>query len=245
MGSTVGIIKNDDRCVGIADAWPRPSGDGSGLVVSPPIPWDELGRRAGVVIVELCGGTLRECLGALGAAAGPQTAIVTSSPVVPLSVVRSYVGDGPALFRAVFPLELGTAKEATERVRAALAWVGAVEIVTEDSLDAVAALAVGGAGFLCEAVQGIEEGAVRDGLPRETARAFAHHTLLATALLLRDHDGSPADLKDRVASPGGTTIAALASLEDAGVRGAYIRAVQRTAVDVRRRRDAARSGVVE
>jgi pyrroline-5-carboxylate reductase len=258
MGSTVGIIKDEGGCASIADEWPRASDDGPELLVSPPVSWDEVGRRAGTVIVDVSEGALGECLAALGAVAGPQTAIVTSCPVVPLSAIRSYVGDGPALFRAVAPLgtapgdglaavapEPGTAKEITERVKAALAWIGAVEIVTEDALDAVAALAIGGAGFLCEALQGLEEGAVRDGLPRETARAFAHHTLLATALLLRDCAGSPADLKDQVASPGGTTIAALASLEDAGVRGAYIRAVQRTAVEVRRRRDAARSGVVE
>ena len=82
-------------------------------------------------------------------------------------------------------------------------------------------------------LEGLEEGAVSEGLPRETARAFAHQTALATALLLREHPGSPADLKDQVASPGGTTIAALATLEDAGVRGAFIRAVQRSAVEVR------------
>lgn len=258
MECTVGIIKCDDSCTGIAGSWPRTSAGGPNLLISPPLPWDELGRRADIVVVDVADETLCECLAALGAAAGPQTAIVTSSPVVPLSVVRSQVGPGPALFRAVIPLgaeagegvaavapEPGAAKEATERVRAALAWIGAVEVVTEDALDAVAAVAIGGAGFICEALQGLEEGAVRDGLPRETARAFAHHTLLATALLLRDHAGSPADLKDQVASPGGTTIAALASLEDAGVRGAYIRAVQRTAVEVRRRRDAARCGVVE
>lgn len=258
MGSTVGILKDCGGCVSIADAWPRGSGDGLELLVSPPLSWDELGRRAGTVIVDVSEESLRECLAAVGAVAGPGTAIVSSCPVVPLSVIRAYVGDGPALFRVVVPLgvapgdgvaavapEPGTAKETTARVKAALAWIGTVEVVTEDALDAVAALAIGGAAFLCEALQGLEQGAVRDGLPRETARPFAHHTLLATALLLRDHAGSPADLKDQVASPGGTTIAALASLEDAGVRGAYIRAVQRTAVEVRRRRDAARSGVVE
>ena len=258
MRSTVGIIKNDDSCASMADVWLRASPDGPEVLVSPPVSWEELGRRAEIVIVDVSEGPLRECLAAVGASAGPQTAIVTSCPVVALSVVRTYVGDGPALFRAVVSLgaapgdgvaalapEPGTAKETTERVKAALAWIGSVEIVTEDALDAVAALAIGGAGFLCEALQGLEEGAVRDGLPRQTARTFAHHTLLATALLLRDHAGSPADLKDQVASPGGTTIAALASLEDAAVRGAYIRAVQRTAVEVRRRRDAAASGVVE
>ena len=46
-----------------------------------------------------------------------------------------------------------------------------MEIVAEDALDAVAALGLGGAAFLCAALEGLEEGAVREGLPRETARA--------------------------------------------------------------------------
>ena len=172
--------------------------------------------------------------------------------------MRALAGAGPALFRAIIPLgtepgegavalapEAGTPRETIERVKAALAWIGVVEVVAEDALDAVAALMLGGASLLAQALEGMEEGAVRDGLPRQTARAFAHRTALATALLLRGHSGSPADLKDQVASPGGTTIAALASLEDAGVRGACIRAVQRTAVEVRRRRNAVLSSVIE
>jgi pyrroline-5-carboxylate reductase len=141
--------------------------------------------------------------------------------------------------------EPGTALERVDEVRGSFAWMGVVEVMAEEALDAVAALAVGSAGFVCTALEGLEEGAVRAGLPRETARPFVHQTALATALLLRDHQGSPADLKDQVASPGGTTIAALATLEDAGVRGAFIRAVQRSALEVRRRRDAARPGMIE
>jgi pyrroline-5-carboxylate reductase len=141
--------------------------------------------------------------------------------------------------------EPGTAAIVVESVKTALGWIGPVEVMAEDALDAVAALALGGAAFLCEALQGMEDGAVRDGLPRDTARAFAHQTMLATALLLRDHPGSPADLKDQVASPGGTTIAAIASLEDAGVRGAFIRAVQQAAAGVRGQIDSAREGESE
>ena len=81
-------------------------------------------------------------------------------------------------------------------------------------------------GLLAVALEGIEEGAVEAGLPRATARAFVRQTALGTALLLQNHQGSPADLKDQVASPGGTTIAGLAVLEDSGVRGAFIRAVE-------------------
>jgi pyrroline-5-carboxylate reductase len=258
MATTVAIVRDAGARFSIADTWPR-AGDGAAdLVVSPPAPLDEVGRHAEVVILEVSDGGLAETLRALRPAVRAGTAIVTTSKVVPLSVVRSLLGQGSTLFRMVIPFgieagegvaaiapESSTAAEAVERVSAALAWVGAVGVVSEDALDAVAALSLGGAAFLCEALQGLEDGAVRDGLPRDTARAFAHHTLLATGLLLRDPAGSPADLKDQVASPGGTTIAALASLEDAGVRGACIRAVQRAAAEVRRRRDAVRSGMVE
>jgi pyrroline-5-carboxylate reductase len=186
------------------------------------------------------------------------TAIVSTCPVVSLRDMRALVGDEPALLRAVIPAgtapgegvaalaaEPGAPAEVTERVARSFAWVGTVEVTSEDALDAVAALALGGAAFVCAALEGLEDGAAREGLPRKTARAFAHQTAFATALLLRDHHRSPADLKDQVASPGGTTIAALATLEDAAVRGAFLRAVQRAAAGLRARRDAAGSGVVE
>jgi len=211
-----------------------------------------------VVLLTLAGDECRSALSSLRGGASPVTAIVSTCPVVPLELMRSLVGSGPALFRAIIPLgtapcegvvalapEPGTDAEVVERVRASLAPIGAIEMVSEEALDAVAAVGLGGAGFVCTALEGLEEGAVREGLPRHTARAFTYQTALASALLLRDHPGSPADLKDQVASPGGTTIVALAALEDAGVRGAFLRAVQRSAVKVRARRDAARPGMIE
>ena len=81
-------------------------------------------------------------------------------------------------------------------------------------------------GYLTIALQGIEDGAVAAGLPLETARAFVTQTLLTTARLLQEHPGSPADLKDQVASPGGTTIAGLAVLEERAVRGALLIAMR-------------------
>lgn len=230
MTVTIGILVDADAWAGGTSSWAGSAG-GPEIVVSPPASLEEIRRRA---------------------------AVVSTSSATSLAALRALTGAGPALFRAVVPLgtepgegavalapEPGTPKEIVALVKEAFAWIGAVEVVAEDALDAVTALVLGSAAFLAETLQGMEEGAVRDGLPRDTARPFAFQTALATALLLRDHPGSPADLKDQVASPGGTTIAALATLEDAGVRGAYIRAVERTAVQVRRRRDAVRSSVVE
>ena len=81
------------------------------------------------------------------------------------------------------------------------------------------------------ALTGVEQGAVAAGLPSDSARAFARQALLGTALLLSDESDSPAALKDRVASPGGTTIAGLAVLEEEGVRGTLLRSVERSILD--------------
>jgi pyrroline-5-carboxylate reductase len=250
LSITVGIVSRGRAGAQIADLW-RKGGPGSAAaVLCPPASIEDVARRAALVVVDVADADLQSTLVDLGRVAGAGSAFLSLSPVVPLRAMRAVVGAGPSLFRATVPVtavagqgavalaaETGTRAEVVEAVKGALAWIGPVEVVAEDALDAVAALALGGASFLCEALQGMEDGAVRDGLPRDTARAFAHQTMLATALLLRDHPGSPADLKDQVASPGGTTIAAIASLEDAGVRGAFIRAVQQTAADVRVQRE--------
>ncbi len=82
------------------------------------------------------------------------------------------------------------------------------------------------AGLMTVALQGMEDGATNAGLPPGIARAFTRQTVLSTALLLEKTGGSPADLKDQVASPAGTTIAGLAVLEDHAVRGAFLRAAE-------------------
>jgi pyrroline-5-carboxylate reductase len=79
---------------------------------------------------------------------------------------------------------------------------------------------------LAVALEGVEQGAVDAGLGRESARVFARQALWGTALLLEDVGQSPAALKDRVASPGGTTIAGLAALEDMAARGALLRSIE-------------------
>jgi pyrroline-5-carboxylate reductase len=94
--------------------------------------------------------------------------------------------------------------------------------VPDDMADSAAAVTRSTIGYLTEVLQGLEEGAVAEGMPREIARPFVTQTLLTTARLLQERPGSPADLKDQVASPGGTTITGLAVLEERAVRGALI-----------------------
>jgi pyrroline-5-carboxylate reductase len=255
---TVAVVKSAHAGPSIADLWAGSTGCPREIILAPPASLEEVGRSSRLILLALPAGEFPEALSSLRGGVSPATAVVSTCPEISLGSMRSLLGAGPALFRAMIPSgtapgegvvalapEPGTADDAIEAVSGSLTWIGPVEIVAEEALDAVAALVLGGPAFMCAALEGMEEGAVREGLPTETARAFTHQTALATALLLREHAGSPADLKDQVASPGGTTIAALAILEDAGVRGGFIRAVQRTAIELRRRRDAAMPGVIE
>jgi pyrroline-5-carboxylate reductase len=114
---------------------------------------------------------------------------------------------------------------AAQRVHALLAAVGTVHEVDEALLDAVTGLSGSGPGFVALLVEALSDGGVKAGLPRPLALALAVETLAGTAALLEQTGEHPAQIKDRVSSPGGTTIAGLAVLEQRGVRSALIDAV--------------------
>lgn len=112
-----------------------------------------------------------------------------------------------------------------QRVHSLLAAVGTVHEVDEALLDAVTGLSGSGPGFVALLVEALSDGGVKAGLPRPLALALAVETLAGTAALLEQTGEHPAQIKDRVSSPGGTTIAGLAVLEQRGVRSALIDAV--------------------
>ena len=104
--------------------------------------------------------------------------------------------------------------------------VGEVVELPESLLDAVTGLSGSGPGYLAVIVEAMIDGGVAVGLPRAVATQLAVQTLRGTAELLQVQRLHPAQLKDQVTSPGGTTIAGIARLEQAGVRSALIEAIQ-------------------
>jgi pyrroline-5-carboxylate reductase len=159
-----------------------------------------------------------------------------------LAELRALAGPGSTCCRATVGLEtlsdadviLAALEPEVPRKRSELCLdllgrLGEVEVVSEETLETAEALAAVVPALLCEALTGMEEGAAEAGLPLEITRPFLRQTLLATALLLERDQVSPAELKDQVASPGGTTIAGLAVLEEGAVRGAFLRAVEEVA----------------
>ena len=105
--------------------------------------------------------------------------------------------------------------------------IGKVVVLEETLLDVVTGLSGSGPAYIAMVVEALADGGVKMGLDRQTAMALAVQTVLGTAKLLSETGMHPAQLKDMVASPGGTTIAGISALEESGLRNALIAAVER------------------
>ena len=110
-------------------------------------------------------------------------------------------------------------------VRKLLGAVGVVVQLAETQLNAVTGLSGSGPAFVYQVIEALSDAGVCVGLSRDVAQSLATQTVLGAAKMVAETSEHPAVLKDRVASPGGTTIAGLRALESAGLRAALMDAV--------------------
>ena len=75
-------------------------------------------------------------------------------------------------------------------------------------------------------IEALADGGVKMGIPRDISQKLAAQTLLGSAKLLLETNKHPGELKDMVATPGGTTITAIHEIESAKLRATLIRAVE-------------------
>jgi pyrroline-5-carboxylate reductase len=154
----------------------------------------------------------------LKAALSATARIVRAMPNTPAQVHAGATGFCPS----------STAKEADiEAARALFESVGTVwQAPSEDLLDAVTGVSGSGPAYVFVFIEALADAGVRQGLPRGAAHDLACQTVFGAAKLVIESGMHPAQLKDRVASPGGTTIAGLERLEAEGLRGAIFSAVE-------------------
>lgn len=104
--------------------------------------------------------------------------------------------------------------------------VGMVVELEEKHLDAVTGLSGSGPAYIFIIIESLADGGVKMGLPRDISLKLAAQTVLGSAKLLIETKKHPGELKDMVATPGGTTITAIYELESAKLRATLIRAVE-------------------
>jgi pyrroline-5-carboxylate reductase len=116
--------------------------------------------------------------------------------------------------------------EKTAELERILAAAGIVDRLDEKYLDAVTGLSGSGPAFVCLFIEALADGGVRAGLPRDKALRYAAQTVLGSAAMVLETGKHPGELKDMVTSPGGTTIAGVAALENGAFRGTVMQAVE-------------------
>jgi pyrroline-5-carboxylate reductase len=202
----------------------------------------EVARAGDLVVLALKPAVVGPVLEALGADAGldaTRPLWISIAAGVTLAALESRLGSDARVVRAMpnTPALVGagaTALCGNARVQpgdrtAARALFDAVGITWEAPdealLDAVTGLSGSGPAYVFVFLEALGDAGVRMGLPRDAAYRLAFQTVFGAAKLARETGRHPAQLKDQVTSPGGTTIAGLERLEAGGFRAAIHEAV--------------------
>jgi len=168
--------------------------------------------------------------------------LISIAAGVPLAKLDVGLGTGARLIRVMpntpalvgasataFALGKSARPEDGELAQRLFSAVGLALQVKEALLDAVTGLSGSGPAYAYLFIEGLSDGGVAAGLPRDVATRLAAQTVLGGAKMVLETGLHPGVLKDMVTSPGGTTIEGLHELEKGKLRGTLISAVRAAA----------------
>jgi len=195
---------------------------GAGLIVIAVKPQD-----FDVLLGEI-GGLLNQGQTVLSVAAAIPTAQIEARLARGVPVVRAMPNAPALVHEGIAGICAGAhaSDEHLDLAESVLAHLGAVVRVPERYMDAVTAVSGSGPAYFALLAEAMIEAGILLGLSRETSTQLVVQTMLGTAKLLRDEEIHPVELREAVTSPGGTTIRAIRELEQAGVRAAFLNAIQ-------------------
>lgn len=113
----------------------------------------------------------------------------------------------------------------TENIMAMLSKIGRVSLIEERHMDVITGISGSSPAYVYMFIEAMADAAVKNGLPRKEAYEISAQAVMGAAKMVLETGIHPGLLKDMVTSPGGTTIEAVAMLEEKGMRHAVISAV--------------------
>ena len=194
---------------------------------------------AGLVVIAVKPQDLEALLSEIGAALTSEQTVLSVAAAMPTATIEAQLADGVPVVRAM-PNAPATVHEGIAGVCAGahaadehlalaeecLSHLGAVVRLPERYMDAVTAVSGSGPAYFALLAEAMIEAGILLGLSREVSTQLVVQTMLGTGVLLRDEKMHPVELREAVTSPGGTTIRAIHELEQAGVRAAFLNAIQ-------------------
>ena len=163
--------------------------------------------------------------------------IITMAAGVKISKLEALVGERPIIrIMPNTPVAVGSGmitwcknslveENAVSEFKRLFSAAGALDEISEGSIDAASAVAGCGPAFVYAFIEALADGGVQCGLPRDKAMVYAANTLIGAAKMVLETGKHPGLLKDEVCSPGGSTIEGMHALESAGFRGISAEAV--------------------
>ena len=205
---------------------------------------DKLVANSDVIIIGVKPGVVAEVLSAVKASGKvtENTLFISIVAGLSLSTLESQLPAGTKIIRTMpnTPTLVGEGMIAytpnthcdtkdEEVLKTLLTSAASLAKVPEAHMNAVTGLSGSGPAYVYTFIEALADGAVKEGLPRLQALELAAKTVLGSAKMVLETGIHPAKLRDNVASPGGTTIAGIAALEEHGFRNATIKAVASSA----------------
>jgi pyrroline-5-carboxylate reductase len=206
----------------------------------------EAAADAALVVISVKPQDVDVLLGEVGGMLEPDQTLLTIAAAIPTAHIESRLAAAVPVVRAM-PNTPSTVHEGIAGLCAgshasdehltlaedALGHLGAVVRVPESAMDAITAVSGSGPAYFALLAEAMIEAGILLGLSREISTQLVVQTMLGTAKQLRDERMHPVELREMVTSPGGTTIAAIRELESAGVRAAFLNAIQAAMVRAR------------
>ena len=174
------------------------------------------------------GGLLTEEQTVLSVAAAIPTAFIEKRIAPRVPVVRAMPNAPAVVHEGIAGVCAGAHADDAhlELAEEVLGHLGYSVRVPEKAMDAVTAVSGSGPAYFALLAEAMIEAGILLGLTRETSTQLVVQTMFGTAKLLRDEEMHPVVLREAVTSPGGTTTRAIHELEQAGVRAAFMNAIQ-------------------